>query len=298
MIMTHAFISVMIIAVKKKIKNTFLIILGVILILFILIKQELVKSAESLTVNTFVFETDKIDNPVNVVIIGDLHNHEFGYKLPEKIKELNPDLILMAGDMIDQEKKDEYMVCTLIAELKDTAPVIYALGNHEMNYKKQFPDYLTHVTESGCTVLDQEYLDIQVNGNDVRIGALYDYPFGMADNNAETASEEIQDFIKDFCDTENIKLFIAHRPDSFVFGNVSKVYDIDIVISSHLHGGQVVVPFKGGLYGGDQGWFPKYVHGMYEKDRIHLLITSGLGSSSQKLPRFLNPPEIMALELK
>lgn len=284
---------------KKSRVKTVLIIMGiVILAAFILVRMELKRSAESLTVNTYENETEKIDQAVKVVIIGDLHNHDFGYRLAEMIKEQDPDLILMAGDMIDHEKKDEYMVCTLINELKDTAPVIYALGNHEMNYIKQFPDLLTHITEAGCTVLDQEYMDMQINGNTVRIGALYTFPFGMIDNYAETAPEEIQDFMKDFSNTENMKLFIAHRPDSFVFGNVSKVYDIDIVVSSHLHGGQVVVPFKGGLYGGDQGWFPKYVHGMYEKDKIHLLITSGLGSSSQKLPRFLNPPEIMMLELK
>lgn len=270
----------------------------VILVLLCAVIYELYRSSSVLTVNTYEYETDKINEPIKIVIIGDLHNHSFGNRLKDKIAEQEPDLIIMAGDMIDYEKADEEQVYALVSELKEYAPVIYSLGNHEMNYIKQHAAYTDQITEACGIVLDQEYMDISIKEQRIRIGGLYAYPFGLRDNNAETAPEDIQSFMQDFCDTDDMKLFIAHRPDSFVFGNVSKVYDIDLVVSSHLHGGQVVVPFKGGLYGGDQGWFPRYVHGMYEKDKIHLLITSGLGSSDQKLPRFLNPPEIMVLELK
>lgn len=274
------------------------ILIILILILFILCLKELHDSSETLTVNTYELDSEKVDHPVRIVILGDLHNHSFGNALTEKIKEQDPDLILMAGDMIDQEKADEEQIYTLIRDLKETAPVIYAMGNQEMNYQKENPQYSERLAEAGCTVLDWEYMDVDIRGQMIRIGGLYDYPFGMKDNHAESAPEEMRAFMEDFCNTENFKLMTAHRPDSFIFGNVADVYDIDLVVSAHLHGGQVVIPFKGGLYGGDQGWFPEYVHGMYEKGKIHLLITSGLGSSSQKLPRFLNRPEIMVLELK
>ena len=69
------------------------------------------------------------------------------------------------------------------------------------------------------------------------------------------------------------------------------------MVSGHDHGGQVVLPFLGGLYGGDQGWFPEYIHGMYQKDEMKLFITSGLGSHKQTLPRFNNPPEIAVVRI-
>ena len=90
---------------------------------------------------------------------------------------------------------------------------------------------------------------------------------------------------------------MAHRPDSFVFGDVSSVYDIDLVVSGHDHGGQVVVPFLGGLYGGDQGWFPKYIHGLYQKDLERIFVTSGLSSQKELLPRFNNLPEIAMITI-
>ena len=70
-----------------------------------------------------------------------------------------------------------------------------------------------------------------------------------------------------------------------------------MVISGHLHGGQIVLPFLGGVYGGDQGWFPTYVHGVYQKDNFRILVTSGLGSSKEKIPRLNNPPEIVVLTI-
>ena len=53
-----------------------------------------------------------------------------------------------------------------------------------------------------------------------------------------------------------------------------------------------VIPLLGGLHGGDQGWFPEYIHGLYEKDNLQMFVTSGLGSSGEKLPRFNNLPEM------
>ena len=70
-----------------------------------------------------------------------------------------------------------------------------------------------------------------------------------------------------------------------------------MVVSSHDHGGQVVFPFLGGFYGCDQGYFPEYIHGLYNKDKMKILISSGLGSNKQKLPRFNNVPEVMLVNL-
>ena len=139
-----------------------------------------------------------------------------------------------------------------------------------------------------------------MNGQQIRIGGLYDYAFGFDNIDLSDSSNEkvqIYNFLTEFQNTDALKIMLSHRPDSFIFNNASKLWDIDLVISGHLHGGQVVLPILGGVYGGDQGWFPEYVQGMYEKDNMNILITSGLSTNKKMVPRWNNPPEIMVLEL-
>ena len=90
---------------------------------------------------------------------------------------------------------------------------------------------------------------------------------------------------------------LSHRPESFVLGEASVTWNIDLVLHGHAHGGQVVLPFVGGLWAGDQGFFPTYVHGMYEKDLLSILVTSGLGTNKKAIPRLNNPPEVVVLNL-
>ena len=159
---------------------------------------------------------------------------------------------------------------------------------------------IKELEDVGVTVLDKAYEDIEINGNTIRIGGMYAYAFGLNDFNSvdkDTMEEGVYDFLCDFQDTDNYKIMMAHRPDSFIFGNASEVWDIDLVVSGHTHGGQVVLPFLGGLYVGDQGFFPEYDKGLFDLNKIKILITSGLGAGKQKLPRFNNVPEIVNLKL-
>lgn len=287
---------------KKKRHTLFMIILIILLLLAAYILISLWVSVNFLTVREFTAEIGA-DHPVRTVVISDLHDHKFGEdneKLAEKIREIDPDLIFIDGDMLNGESENAEVPVTLIRELKDTAPIYYALGNHEIDYMENgHPELTEELEAAGAVVLDKEYVDVEVDGIQIRLGGMYDYAFGLNGNDdASSAPDDTRSFLEDFQNTDRLKIMLAHRPDSFIFGDASKVWDVDLVISGHNHGGQVVLPFLGGLYGGDQGFFPEYVHGMYEKDNFQMLVTSGLGSDRQKLPRFNNPPEIAVLEIR
>lgn len=237
------------------------------------------------------------------VVIGDLHDNTFGDnddKLVQTIKSQNPDFIIADGDILNDDSKNSDIAMNFIKRLVKIAPVYYALGNHELEYmqNQKSEKLLDEIKATGAILLEQQYKDIKVKGVPIRIGGMYGYAF---DPNGTTKKKDmgdgIYDFLKDFEDTSSYKIMMSHRPDSFVFGEASKAWDIDLVVSSHDHGGQVVLPFLGGFYGGDQGYFPEYIHGLYNKDNIKILITSGLGSNKQKLPRFNNVPEVMVVNL-
>ena len=287
----------------KRMKKWMIALIFIVAALAVYILVSLWVSTNYIVIREYTADTGKSDTGFRAVVVSDLHDHRFGgdnEKLAEKIREIAPDVIIMDGDMLNAESADASVPRELIGLLKDTAPIYYALGNHELSYMENGHSDLQEELESaGAVVLDKNYVDIEINGTQVRLGGLYDYAFGLNGNNdALAAPSDTLSFLQDFQNTDRMKIMLSHRPDSFIFGDASKVWDVDLVISGHNHGGQVVIPFLGGLYGGDQGWFPEYIHGMYQKDNILLFETSGLGSDKQKLPRFNNPPEIAVLTIK
>lgn len=298
----------------KKLKIT-LAILCLLLIITIPICYHFIDiSYNDLTVNTYNINSEKIEletsntskeksSSLKFVVIGDLHDNTFGDnddKLVQTIKSQNPDFIIADGDILNDDSKNSDIAMNFIKRLVKIAPVYYALGNHEFEYmqNQKSEKLLDEIKATGAILLEQQYKDIKVKGVPIRIGGMYGYAF---DPNGTTKKKDmgegIYDFLKDFEDTSSYKIMMSHRPDSFIFGEASKSWDIDLVVSSHDHGGQVVIPFLGGFYGGDQGYFPEYIHGLYNKDKIKILITSGLGSNKQKLPRFNNIPEVMVVNL-
>lgn len=255
-------------------------------------------------VRTWTVPVQHLSAPVRAVVMADLHNRDFGEDnrvLEELTADAEPDLILLDGDIVNADAADAGVAVSLVLALKDIAPVYYAWGNHELDYLSAGTSPLREELEAaGAAVLDREWTDLTVNGAALRLGGLYDYAFAMDDFNTcdpERMDPEIYDFLTAFQDTDRCRIMLSHRPDSFIFGEAAATWDVDLVISGHDHGGQVVLPLLGGVFGGDQGLFPAYVHGICEKDGLTLAITSGLGSQREALPRFRNPPEIMVLDL-
>lgn len=290
--------------INKKFKRKIIYLLLSLLIICFICIYEIHISYNSLEVNNYSITNSKISDSINVAIISDLHDNQLGEnnkELIDKINSQSPDIILAIGDMVDSDSKNSKIVINLMKELCKDNKVFFSLGNSDIDYiEAKTSDLIKELEDVGVTVLDKAYEDIEVNGNTIRIGGMYAYAFGLNDFNSvdkDTMEEGVYDFLTDFQDTDNYKIMMAHRPDSFIFGNASEVWDIDLVVSGHTHGGQVVLPFLGGLYVGDQGWFPEYDKGLFDLNKIKILITSGLGSGYQKLPRFNNVPEVVNLKI-
>lgn len=87
----------------------------------ILIAVEIVISYKCLTVTDYKIKSDKIKETTKIVLISDLHNSQFGSKnkrLVDKIQKQDPDLILMDGDMLNEDGKNAQTAVELISALK------------------------------------------------------------------------------------------------------------------------------------------------------------------------------------
>lgn len=275
-----------------------------VIILFILILACLASiwvSYNWLTVSHFTVQSSKISEPFRIILISDLHEHQFGRgneKLAEKIREQSPDLIIIDGDMINGDSENADIAVELVRALKETAPVYYSFGNHEYSYMEAGHGDLTEELEAaGAVVLNYQSIDIDIKGNPVRLGGLYEYGFetGMQ---SEEENERAVPYLEEYADTERYLIMCAHRPESFYPWDIADQWGIDLVLSGHLHGGQVIIPGVGGLYNSLDGFFPKFDYGQYKLGDSDMVITRGLGSNPKMLPRFNNPPEIAVVEVE
>lgn len=282
----------------KKFLKVILIIL-VILIIFCLVNIWV--SYNWLTVSNFTVSSDKISESFRMVMIADLHEGGFGdgnEKLAEKIKEHSPDLIIIDGDMINGSSENADTAVETVNALKEIAPVYYSFGNHEYYYIEAGHEELQSELEAaGAVVLNHQSVDIEVKGNSIRLGGLYEYGFETSMQSEEDNTRAVS-YLESYTDTNRYLVMCAHRPESFYPWDMAGTWGIDLVLSGHLHGGQVIIPGVGGLYNPLDGFFPEYDYGQYKLGDSDMIITRGLGSNPKMLPRFNNPPEIAVIDVE
>ena len=205
----------------------------------------------------------------------------------------------MTGEMQKKNDEDTDVVCSLIRELSKTADVYYGYGNHEKAWEQTFnKNFAEIVTDAGATVLENEYMDITVRGDELRISGYMGY-YRAVNMTADTEKEQRAElaFMDEFENTDRYKILLNHIPTSWSDWGYLDLYPVDLVFSGHYHGGQMVLPFAGPLYAPYIGFFPDNVKGLYQGENGNCILSSGLGTD-YFIPRINNPPEIVTVVLE
>ena len=229
---------------------------------------------------------------LRIVQISDLHGHEYGQDseaLLALVAQQAPEFIVVTGDLIDQESHLA-MVPALARGLAAIAPTYYVTGNHEWAVGG-VPRLKGILTECGVTVLSNQYVTLERNGDSLVLAGVDD-PNGYADQKTpEELYGEIQREAGDLC-----TILLAHRNDRF---DQYAAAGYDLVISGHAHGGIVRLPFTDGLLGTDRKLFPTWTAGVYTLGDSTLFISRGLGNNTVPIHgfRLFNRPDLAVLEL-
>ena len=251
---------------------------------------------------TYTVALQNLSSPLRLVLLSDLHGKSFGRensRLIAKIQEQSPDAIFLDGDMIDRsaDQTDVQELLRLIERLHEIAPVYFAPGNHELEYMQADAGFLTQVAEAGAVVVNDSYVDVTIAGQPLRIGGTMGHAFYFGRSEEEFSSSPEYQFLKAFEDTDVPKICLAHMPDTFIFNGAYNLWNVDLVLSGHTHGGLIRLPFIGGLYAPMQGWFPEYDRGYFRLgEHMQMVISAGL-SGHGIIPRINNPPEIVVIDL-
>lgn len=241
---------------------------------------------------------------VKFVVLADLHNHQYGQnneKLLDKIDEIKPDFIIVAGDMmIAKPGYNLDISLDLIGRLADKYRIYYGMGNHEYRlklYKEQYPgmydEFYKFIMKHNVTLLENESCSIDVDNKKLNITGLeIERNYYKRFVSTKMEKEYIENLIKGKKDDEYTVL-IAHNPEYF---NAYSSWGANLTLAGHVHGGMVRLPFLGGVISPKIRIFPKYDAGLFERDGKKMIVSRGLGMHTIPV-RVNNRAELVVVEL-
>lgn len=253
----------------------------------------------SITISEIAFKNDTIPESFNgykILQISDLHNKEFGSKQNKilgKIEKINPDIIVITGDLIDSNNTNIDVAMDLIDGIINIAPIYYVSGNHEA-WSGSYNDLKSKLENSGVVVLDNKKTEFFNDRDSIDIIGLADTSFIESDWLEYGGNSETKNLLNKLAeDNTNFKILLSHRPELFdIYSNSN----VNLVFSGHAHGGQFRLPFIGGLIAPDQGFFPKLTEGIHTSNNTSMIISRGLGNSIIPV-RIFNRPELIVVKL-
>lgn len=241
-------------------------------------------------------ELPKAFDGYRIAHVSDLHNAEMGdgnEKLLAMLREAEPDIIAITGDLIDSRNTDIGVALAFAEEAVRIAPCYYVTGNHEARVS-EYDELKAGLEAAGVVALENEQVEIELSGETITLLGVddpsfnADYLFGDAAAVISTKLAEIT------TEADGFTILLSHRPELF---DTYVECGMDLVLSGHAHGGQFRLPFVGGLVAPNQGFFPEYDSGLYTESNTNMIVSRGIGNSL--LPfRFNNRPEVILIELR
>lgn len=247
-------------------------------------------------VSEYIINNEKMSEEAIFVHLSDIHGKflgDNGEKIIKKLKKYDKvNGIFITGDLIDSRAYDEKNAIKLINGLKDIAPIFFVIGNHEVR-REETTLFLENLKERGVMVLRNEKYELKLGNKVVNILGIDDPAIKNSDiTKYEFIGINIFNLLKDN-KNKNLNILLSHRPEVF---KLYAAMELDFVFSGHAHGGQIRIPFLGGILAPSEGFFPKYSEGIHKENRTTMIVSRGIGRSIFPF-RIFNRPEIVILKL-
>ena len=246
----------------------------------------------------------KLKTPITILHLSDIHFvKNLGSKrfFFQKLSILNPDLIFLTGDIIDNEGGIETAAQT-ISGLRARYGTFLVLGNHDyydyraidnVRYhlglgktainRNNISRFISEMKRVGVHVLVNGSARFQVHGMPVFIGGTDD---------PVTQRVDFERTLHDMT-PETLNILLIHHLDGLL--KLSH-HGIDLVFAGHTHGGQIRFPFLGPLF--CETKLPRrYVEGLHRYKDMTVFVSRGMGAGRSIFPRFACRPEAIFFEV-
>ena len=281
-------------------KKTKIIILIVILLILCLVLPGISSKLKTVYYRT---AAEGIGRPVRIALVTDLHSCAYGQgekTLLDAIDAEAPDVVLLVGDIFDSSLPDGNAL-TFLKGIGGRYPCYYVTGNHECaGNEGNFAKRMQALEDYGVVRLSGEAVFPELAGAKICICGVDDpdnwsarraavvHTQGSFNEQLEHAASLREDSV--------YTVLLSHRPEKL---DLYSSYGFDLALAGHAHGGQWRIPgLVNGLFAPDQGLFPRYAGGMYEKDGTVMIVSRGLAKESTMIPRIYNRPELVIIDLE
>ena len=238
--------------------------------------------------------------------------HYDGFRLSEALLEeaiaasnqQQPDLVLLTGDYVTEDPAPIHNLALRLKKLQSRAGIYAVLGNHDLLYRHSKSEITRAMTGRGIGVLWNQA--VYPLGSELALVGLAD--FWCREFNPAAVLAQVGAGIP--------RIVLSHNPDS---AQLLSRWRVDLQLSGHTHGGQIVIPGAGPAAGRLKSirrkipkpllpwipylseWCDRVVHhwewasGLHQVGANQLYVNRGLGTY---LPgRLFCPPEVTAITL-
>lgn len=181
----------------------------------------------------------------------------------ETIRAEEPDVVLIAGDYVDDDSVKEDMIrsCKALGDIGTSYGVYYVFGNHDKGYSNHrdfsYDDLKEELQKNGVTVLEDEA--VLLNDSFYVIGRK-----DASERSRKSASEMLEGL-----DRDKYMIMVDHQPNDY---DAEAESGVDLVLSGHTHGGQMLPVTRVGEWFG----INDSTYGYEKRENTEFIVTSGI----------------------
>ena len=223
----------------------------------------------------YQIQTDKKVGKIRAAVIADSHVgttfHGKGFaKHMKEIESKKPDVLLIAGDFVDDDttKEDMIQCCKALGDIKTTYGVYYVFGNHDKGYYP--PEYRGY--DGDDLIKELQKNGVHVMQDDVELIDNRFYIIGRKDKSEEyQGKRKTMEELTTGLDKDKFSIVLDHQPQDY---DAQAKSDVDLVLSGHTHGGQLfplmVIENNIKIAEDDR------VYGYEKRNNTNFVVTSGI----------------------
>lgn len=223
---------------------------------------------------------------LRVVQISDIHSGSFDN--PKKvaygvdlINQLQADLILFTGDMVNNKTEELYPYQSIFEKLNAPMGMYSVLGNHDYGdytdweneaAKRQNMEDLKRIqSEMGFQLLLNESIHLEKSGEKIALVGVENWGAGRFKKagDLEKAIAEV--------DSNTFKILLSHDPSHWEAQVLPHPFPFHLTLSGHTHGMQFGIDIPGVIKWSPAQWRYKQWAGIYSKGKEYLNVNRGFG---------------------